>query len=138
MNPLKNQNKFEDKLKKQLDGMETKPTENLWEKIAQSLPEDTFENKVAGKLDTLKITPDPETWTAIERRLPIAIPFYKRRIVLLLVAFVFMLGFLSQYLLQNEISPKNNTVNTSTTTQRQKEKDASSVKSNKVRLLKCS
>ena len=132
MNPLKNQNKFEDKLKKQLDGMETKPTENLWEKIAQSLPEDTFENKVAGKLDTLKITPDPETWTAIERRLPIAIPFYKRRIVLLLVAFVFMLGFLSQYLLQNEISPKNNTVNTSTTTQRQKEKDASSVKSNKA------
>ena len=132
MNPLKNQNKFEDKLKKQLDGMETKPTDDLWEKLAQSLPEDAFEYKVAGKLDTLKITPDPETWAAIERRLPIAIPFYKRRIVLGLAAFLFMLGFLSQYLLQNEISLNNNTVNTSTTTQGQKEKDASSIKSNKA------
>ena len=132
MNPLKNQNKFEDKLKKQIDGMETKPTDDLWEKIAQSLPEDAFENKVAGKLDTIKITPDPETWAAIERRLPITVPFYKRRIVLVLAAFLFMLGFLNQYLLQNEISPNNNTVNTSTTTQAQKEKDASSVKSNKA------
>jgi hypothetical protein len=132
MNPLKNQNKFEDKLKKQLDGMETKPTENLWEKLAQSLPEDAFEYKVAGKLDTIKITPDPETWAAIERRLPITVPFYKRRIVLGLAAFIFILGFLSQYLLQNEISLNNNTVNTSTTTQGQKEKDASSIKSNKV------
>ena len=132
MNPLKNQNKFEDKLKKQLDGMETKPTDDLWEKIAQSLPEDAFENKVAGKLDTLKITPDPETWSAIERRLPITVPFYKRRIVLVLAAFVFMLGFLSQYLLQNEISPTNKTINSAKISQGQKEKEVLSVKSNKA------
>lgn len=132
MNPLKNQNKFEDKLKKQLDGMETKPTDDLWEKIAQSLPEDAFENKVAGKLDSLKITPDPETWAAIERRLPITVPFYKRRIVLLFATFVFMLGFLSQYLLQNEIIPANKTVNSAKTSQEQKERSSSSVKSNKA------
>ena len=132
MNPLKNQNKFEDKLKKQLDGMETKPTGDLWEKIAQSLPEDAFENKVAGKLDSLEISPNPETWAAIERRLPATDPFYKRTIVLVLAAFVFMLGFLSQYLLHNEILPENKTLNSSTTNQEQKKKNTSSVKSNKA------
>ncbi len=132
MNPLKNQNKFEDKLKKQLDGMETKPTDDLWERIAQSLPEDAFENKVAGKLDSLKISPNPETWAAIERRLPATVPFYKRTIVLVLAAFVFMLGFLSQYLMHNEILPENKTLNSSITNQEQKKKNTSSVKSDKA------
>lgn len=131
MNHLKNQNKFEDKLKKQLDGIDAKPSDDLWEKIEQGLPEDAFEIKVAGKLDTLKITPDPEIWPAIESRLPVEVSFYKRRVVLVLAGLVFLMGLVGRYNLQNDIFHANNTETTVTVSQNKPEKKFQSSKSKK-------
>ena len=131
MNHLKNQNKFEDKLKKQLDGIDAKPSDDLWEKIEQGLPVDAFEIKVAGKLDTLKITPDPEIWPAIESRLPVEVPFYKRRVVLVLAGLVFLMGLVGRYILQNDIFHANNTETTVTVSQNKPEKKFQSSKSKK-------
>jgi len=82
MNHLKNQDKFEQKLKEQFDNFEAKPNEALWDSIAQNLPTDNFEKTVAGKLNTLKFEPNESIWLAIEKRLPFIVQVNKKLIYL--------------------------------------------------------
>lgn len=70
MNPLKKQNSFEEKLKENLDGMEFKPSDALWEKIAQNISSDGFEPKLQDKLQNYTVAPKSETWDQIENQLP--------------------------------------------------------------------
>jgi len=70
MNLFRNQNKlFKSKLKKKLNDTEYKPSESLWEKIANELPEDDFEKTISGKVDHFEPTVNPDTWEHIETKL---------------------------------------------------------------------
>lgn len=82
MNHLKNQDKFEQKLREQFDNFEAKPNDALWDNIAQNLPTDNFEKTVAGKLNTLKFEPNANVWLAIEKRLPFIVQVNKKLIYL--------------------------------------------------------
>jgi hypothetical protein len=70
MNPLKKQNSFEQQLKESLDGMEFKPSDTLWDKIAQNMGADTFEPKLQNKLQDFIVDPKEETWEQLEAQLP--------------------------------------------------------------------
>ncbi len=70
MNPLKKQNSFEQKLQENLDGMEFKPSDALWDKIAQNISTDTFEPKLQQKLHNFSVEPKSETWDQLSAQLP--------------------------------------------------------------------
>ncbi len=70
MNPLKKQNSFEQQLKESLDGMEFKPSDTLWDKIAKNMGADTFEPKLQSKLQDFTVDPKEETWEQLEAQLP--------------------------------------------------------------------
>ncbi len=70
MNPLKKQNSFEQQLQESLDGMEFKPSDALWDKIAQNIGSDTFEPKLQNKLQDFTVDPKEETWEQLEAQLP--------------------------------------------------------------------
>jgi hypothetical protein len=70
MNPLKKQNSFEQKLRENLDGMEFKPSDALWDKIAQNMGTDTFEPKLQEKLANYTVEPTQETWDKVASQLP--------------------------------------------------------------------
>ncbi|MBU3662776.1 MAG: hypothetical protein FGM41_06205, partial [Bacteroidetes bacterium] len=70
MNPLKKQNSFEQKLRENIDGMEFKPSDALWDKIAQNMGTDTFEPKLQEKLANFTVEPTQETWDKVESQLP--------------------------------------------------------------------
>lgn len=70
MNPLKKQNSFEQKLRENLDGMEFKPSDALWDKIAQNMGTDSFEPKLQEKLANYTLEPTQETWDKVANQLP--------------------------------------------------------------------
>jgi hypothetical protein len=70
MNPLKKQNSFEQKLQESLDGTEFKPSDALWDKIAQNIGTDTFEPKLQNKLQDFTVDPKTETWEQLVAQLP--------------------------------------------------------------------
>lgn len=91
MNPLKKQNSFEEKLKENLDGMEFKPSDALWEKIAQNISSDGFEPKLQDKLQNYTVAPKSETWEQIENQLPEK----KRRFAWLWLSSILVIGALA-------------------------------------------
>jgi hypothetical protein len=71
MNLFRNTNKkFEKTIKQQLDGLEYKPSDSLWDKIADEIPEDHFEKVFAENVNTFEPKVNPDTWNKIENRLP--------------------------------------------------------------------
>ena len=70
MSPLKKPNSFEEKLKDQLDGMEWKPSESLWNRIEQNMSADSFEPSIQGKLDNYEVKPTEKVWENVEAQLP--------------------------------------------------------------------
>src|SRR4051812_46594800 len=71
MNLFRNRHKkFEEKLSQQLDGLEYRPSESLWDKISANVPEDGFEKTVAGRVETYQPKPSAGTWDYIESQLP--------------------------------------------------------------------
>lgn len=107
MNPLKNQNKFEDKLKKQLEELEIKPGTSLWDRIASNIPADGFETVVKEKLEAIEINPHPDTWPKIERQLPVSDTSYRAWIFVGVFALIFTLGISLGYLLNEKYNAKN-------------------------------
>jgi|LauGreDrversion4_1035100.scaffolds.fasta_scaffold05558_6 hypothetical protein len=70
MSPLKKPNSFEEKLKDQLDGMEWKPSESLWNRIEQNMSADSFEPSIQGKLENYEVKPTEKVWENVEAQLP--------------------------------------------------------------------
>ncbi len=70
MNPLKKRDKFEEKLNEQLNGMEFKPSDSLWNRIEQNLDTDGFEPAMRQKLESYTAEPNQKVWTHIENQLP--------------------------------------------------------------------
>jgi hypothetical protein len=70
MSPLKKPNSFEEKLKDQLDGMEWKPSESLWNRIEQNMSADSFEPSIQGKLENYEVKPTQKVWENVEAQLP--------------------------------------------------------------------
>ncbi|MBC7381768.1 MAG: hypothetical protein H7296_02100 [Bacteroidia bacterium] len=67
---MKKQDKFEEKLNEQLNGMEYKPSSALWDRIEQNLYADSFEPAIQQKLTSYSIDPNEKVWTEIEHNLP--------------------------------------------------------------------
>ncbi len=70
MSHLKQQNNFEEKLKEQLDGMEWKPSNSLWDRIEQNMDADSFEPALQNKLANYSLEPHAEVWENVEAQLP--------------------------------------------------------------------
>lgn len=70
MSPLKKPNNFEEKLKDQLDGMEWKPSESLWNRIEQNMSADSFEPTIQSKLENYQVKPTEKVWESVEAQLP--------------------------------------------------------------------
>lgn len=98
MNPLKKPNSFEEKLKKQLDGSEWKPSDALWDRIEQNMPANSFEPLLQEKLENFMVHPSEEVWGKVEAQLPSA---RKKRGLLWFgsLALLAILSFGSGYLL---------------------------------------
>ncbi len=70
MNLFKNQNKsFEEKLSKQLEDLEYKPSELLWDKISSTIPDDGFETAISESVNSYQPNPTNENWNKIESQL---------------------------------------------------------------------
>src|ERR1043166_5580318 len=87
MNPLKRRHKFEESMKEQLDGLEIKPSENLWGRIESELQGDSFESLLREKLDDYPAEPSAKVWEQLEESLP---RDNRRRRVLYLTLLVFV------------------------------------------------
>jgi len=116
MNLLKNQNKFEKKLQEQIGGMEIKPSDAHWEKLAQNLPPDNFEKIMLDKLENIRLDPYPETWTNIEQHLPLPRPVNKKYLYYSLLFFMLSVGVIAVYFMNtqkeiNKIPPFENKEN---------------------------
>lgn len=70
MSLLKKQSSFEEKLKKQLDGTEMKPSDALWNRIEQNMYADSFEPALQEKLENYTVDPRKEVWDQVESQLP--------------------------------------------------------------------
>ncbi|MBP7511707.1 MAG: hypothetical protein KA981_07240, partial [Bacteroidia bacterium] len=67
---MKKQSSFEEKLKKQLDGTEMKPSDALWNRIEQNMYADSFEPALQEKLENYTVDPRKEVWDQVESQLP--------------------------------------------------------------------
>lgn len=70
MNPLKKPNSFEEKLKKQLEASEWKPSDALWDRIEQNMQANSFEPKLQEKLSDFTVNPSEDFWEKLEPQLP--------------------------------------------------------------------
>ena len=70
MSLFKNLDKMEKQLRNQLNGLEYKPSDSMWNRIEKEMRGD-FEHSLEQKLRKFDATPDPALWEKIEAELPI-------------------------------------------------------------------
>jgi hypothetical protein len=57
---------MENLLRQKFADFETKPSESLWNRIADNIPSDHFESEVKEKLDAHEVIPSKKVWDGIE------------------------------------------------------------------------
>ncbi len=96
MNPLKKQDKFEERLKEKLSELEVKPSNTLWDRIEKNLDSDGFEPSIQNMLESYTLEPNANVWTDIESQLPETRKRYGM-LWISLITFILGVGFGTTY-----------------------------------------
>ena len=101
MSLFKNQDKMEKQLRSQLNGLEYKPSDSMWNRIENEMRGD-FEHSLEQKLRKYDVAPDPALWEKIEAELPIEKKKNHSGKIIIALLLLSLIG-LSAYLVQLNI-----------------------------------